>query len=46
MNFKPIYCYYGNTKFSSEEIDELKSNIDKIDSEKYSLQFLEFINHP
>ena len=34
MSFKPIYWYYGNTKFSSEEIYELKSNIDKIDAEK------------
>ena len=34
MSFKPIYWYHGNTKFSSEEIYELKSNIDKIDAEK------------
>ena len=38
MNFKPIYWYHGNTKFSSGEIEELKSNIDKIDSEKYNEQ--------
>ena len=36
MSFKPIYWYYGNTKFSSEEIDEFKSNIDKIGAEKYT----------
>ena len=34
MSFKPIYWYYGNTKFSSEEIDEFKSNIDKITQTK------------
>ena len=34
MSFKPIYWYYGNNKFSSEEICKLKSNIDKIDAEK------------
>ena len=34
MSFKPIYWYYGNNKFSSEEICKLKSNIDKIDDEK------------
>ena len=34
MSFKPIYWYYGNTKFSSEEIDEFKSNLDKLDAKK------------
>ena len=37
MSFKPIYWYYGNTKFSSEEIDEFKSNIDKMDDKKYTI---------
>ena len=37
MSFKPIYWYYGNTKFSSEEIDEFKSNIDKMDKKKYTI---------
>jgi len=36
MNFKPIYWYHGNVKFSSEEIENLKSDIDKIESEKYT----------
>lgn len=36
MSFKPIYWYYGNTKFSSEEIDNFKNNIDKIGAEKYT----------
>ena len=34
MSFKPIYWYYGNTKFSIQEIDEFKSNLDKLDVEK------------
>jgi len=32
--FKPRYWFHDNIKFSSKEIDEFKSNIDKIDAEK------------
>ena len=40
MNFKPIYWFHDNIKFSSEEIDEFKSNLDKLDVEKLTGTFI------
>mgnify|MGYP001159654780 CR=1 FL=1 len=36
MSFKPIYWFHDNIKFSSKEITDFKSNIDKIGAEKYT----------
>ena len=36
MSFKPIYWLHDNIKFSSKEITDFKSNIDKIGAEKYT----------
>ena len=36
MNYKPPYWYHSNIKFSSEELDKLKFEIDTIGSEKQS----------
>ena len=36
INFKPIYWYHGNIKFSSEELSNLKTKLDNLGSEKYT----------
>ena len=36
MTFKPPYWYHDNVEFSSKEINDFKSNIDKIGAEKYT----------